>query len=272
MSNNSLKDNLLRLWEEKRLAHFYILQASTNEKDPRDFLRDWINSFIAKTISKEKSSDIDSAYETLKNGHADILYVSKELANQNYSVKEDTFDEFFRFQNFSNIELRQRFIVIDDAHSITKILSNKLLKTLEEPSVNTTIFLLNPFRHEVIPTIASRAIFLKIPSLNNKAKLQQFSKFSHYLAHIDFDLEMINSVKQYELDENIISPILECLKNNKELEPDFVNSITDYVSHSDLSYESLNSFLESLKWYQKARVFNNYSPEKVTGLLQSVIF
>jgi DNA polymerase III gamma/tau subunit len=271
MSNNSLKDNLLRLWQENKLAHFYILQASPNEEAPREYLKDWVNAFMAKTISKDKSTDVDSAYETLKNGHGDILYVTKESANQNYSIKEDTFDEFFRFQNFSNIELRQRFIIVDDAHSITKILSNKLLKTLEEPAPNTTIFLLDPFRHEILPTISSRAIFLKIPSETVRKDRKKFDLFSKYLGHIEFDQEIINAVAQYEQNEEKISSILEAIKNNKEIEPDFVNSITDYVSHSSLSYESINEFMNSLKWYQKAKVFNNYSPEKITGLLQSVI-
>lgn len=271
MSNNSLKDNLLRLWEEQKLAHFYILQASINEADPREFLKDWINNFIAKTISKERSTDVDSAYETIKNGHGDLLYITKELANKNYSIKEDTFDEFFRFQNFSNIELKQRFIVIDDAHSITKILSNKLLKTLEEPAPRTTIFLLDPFRHEILPTISSRAIFLKIPSENKSIDTKVFSLFSDYLTHVEYDEEIISNIKILEKNDAQFTPIVEYFKNNKDLEIDFINVVTNYVSHSNLSYTALDEFMNSLKWYQKAKVFNNYSPEKLTGLLQSVI-
>jgi DNA polymerase III delta prime subunit len=270
MNNSLLKDNLQRLWSEDRLAHFYILQASVNEDNPREFLRTWAKELVATFIATQKDTARDVALETIDNGHADILFVQKDEMSKDYSVKDDTFDEFFRFQNFSNFELKQRFIIIDDAHSITKILSNKLLKTLEEPAPNTTILLLDPLRQEILPTISSRAIFLKIPSISKEQNEERSNSLSEYLRHKDIDETIINAVSKFEANETAMGDILDFLKSNKEEEFNFIGHISSYMSNNCSDYERLNDYLSALNWYEKAKTFNNHSPEKLITLLRCV--
>lgn len=271
MNNNFLEENLFRLWTKGQLAHFYILQASTNEDDPRSFLRQWTNNFIATLIAKEKQTDKDCAIKTIENGHADILVIENENPGKNYSIKDDTFNEFFKFQNFKNFELKQRFIIIEDAHAITKVLSNKLLKTLEEPAANTTILLLDPFRQEILPTIASRGIFLKLPSKNASRDINKVESFSAHLASKQIDETLINSFKSFEQNPEHLSPILDYLKANKEDEFNIVQEMSSYMSENSTNFEKLNTFLDALNWYEKAKTFNNHSPEKLIGLLRCVI-
>ncbi|OUR95315.1 hypothetical protein A9Q84_15875 [Halobacteriovorax marinus] len=270
MSNRDLKEKLVQLWVNKKLAHFYIVQPSPSEVNPRDFTKDWTQDFLSRVLQSEKSMSAQSSIELLEHGHADILFVRKEDPHQNYSVKEDHFSEFFRFQNFKALELSHRFIVIDDAHSITTILANKLLKTLEEPAENTTILLLDPFRHEILPTISSRAIYLRIHSkLVGDEERAALNMAQHFKAS-GFDEDFVAAIECFEKNSSHLTPLFEYLKNNKSLEKDFIKHLVNYVSSSDLGYKAQQSFMDALQWYEKASTFNNYSPEKVTGLLQSL--
>jgi len=270
MSNRDLKEKLIQLWSQKRLAHFYIVQPSSSEVTPREFSKEWIFDYLANILQREKDISRDSARELLNHGHSDILFVTKEEAHKNYSVKDDCFSEFFRFQNFSSLELQHRFIVIDDAQSITTILANKLLKTLEEPAKNTTIFLLDPFRHEILPTISSRAIFLRIPSEQIAHDGPTAKNLSEYFKQHISDEDFLKTIVSFENNPAHITPIYEYLKNHKSFEIDFIKHLVNYVALSNLRYESKQSFMDALKWYEKASTFNNYSPEKLTGLLHSI--
>jgi DNA polymerase-3 subunit delta' len=270
MSNKNLSEKLLQLWAKKKLAHFYIIQPSPSETNPREFTQEWTQGFLASVLHKEKGLQQVAALELLNHGHPDILFVRKEEAHKNYSVKDDNFSEFFRFQNFSSLDLEHRFIVIDDAQSITTIIANKLLKTLEEPAKNTTIFLLDPYRHEILPTISSRAIFLRIPSNKSIQKPKSTKSLTEYFNSFDLGEDFMATILSFENNPSNITPIFEYLKNNKGFEVDFIKHLVNFVSLADLSYDSKQSFLNALQWYEKAATFNNYSPEKLTGLLHSI--
>ncbi|WP_127716228.1 hypothetical protein [Halobacteriovorax sp. HLS] len=267
---DKLQQKLFTLWTQGKLAHFYILQAPSTEIEPREFLKSWCNSFIAKTIAHQRGTSKELALETIEAGHGDLLYVTKESETQNYSIKEDTFDEFFRFQNFKNMELSQRFIVIDDAHSITKVLSNKLLKTLEEPAPNTTIFLLNPNRFEVLPTITSRAITLRIVGQNRVDTSTELNTFSKYLEQMSFEDGFITLIARYERDQQGLAEIIEYLKKNKEIERGLIDTLTQYIIYSKTDFQEVEKYLDAIKWYEQATTFNNYSAEKMTGILRHI--
>jgi DNA polymerase III delta prime subunit len=55
------------------------------------------------------------------------------------------------------------FFILYDADKLTDLISNKLLKVLEEPHSNHTLILLNPKNTKLLPTIASRTINLRLP-------------------------------------------------------------------------------------------------------------
>ena len=270
MSNNSIAEKLLSLWATDRLAHFYIVQPSPTEENPREFTQKWIENFLINIIMNEKNVSRDNALHKLKLGSGDILQITKEDENENYKVDNEQFLEFFKFQNFSPLELKQRFIVINDAHSIQKVLSNKLLKTLEEPAAKTTIFLLDPYRKKVLPTISSRAIYIRIPTNIKEDSSSRVEKLSEYLAANGLKDGLIEAVKLTEANKSNIMPLYDYLKGKKSQELELIDHMTRYVKQRNLSYKQLESFTSALKWYEKATVFNNYSPEKLSGLMLSI--
>lgn len=271
MSNNSISDKLLSLWANNKLAHFYIIQPSPMQQNPREFSREFMNSLLAKIIAEEKKIPIADARSKLELGISDILQICKEDENENYSVNDEQFSAFFRFQNFRPLELKQRFITIDDAHSITNILSNKLLKTLEEPAPNTTIFLIDPYRKKILPTIESRAIYIRVATESNPATQQKVEKLSTFLEEQSFKENIVETVRKVEETRSNIMPLFDALKGKKSLEAEFVDNLTQYVKQRELNHRELQEFFDALKWYQQASTFNNYSPEKLSGLLLAVI-
>jgi len=271
MNNSKILDKLIDLWAKDKLAHFYIVQPSPTQENPREFTREWIQNFLAQTIASEKETSLESAKSKLELGLSDILQISKEDEFENYSVSDEQFSEFNKFQNYRPLELKQRFITIDDAHSITTILSNKLLKTLEEPAANTTIFLLDPFRKNILPTISSRAIYLRLPSAQSAQSIASSKNLSEFLGGLELKEDIIEAVKLIERDRSNIMPLFDALKGKKSLELEFVEGLTQYVNQREFDYSTLHRFSQALKWYEKAQVFNNYSPEKLSGLMLSII-
>ncbi|WP_372656197.1 hypothetical protein [Halobacteriovorax sp.] len=270
MSNSTILEKLISLWAKDKLAHFYIIQPSPTQENPRDFTRSWTKNFLSKVIAEEKSISESEALNKLELGNSDILQITKEDENENYSVSDESFDEFFKFQNYRPLELKQRFIVIDDAHSITKILSNKLLKTLEEPAERTTILMLDPYRKKILPTISSRAIYIRVPAEVNQSSINTIEKLSDFLSENGFKEEFVLNIKKIESNRSNIMPLYDSLKGKKSLEIEFVDALTRYVNQRGCSYKELESFTNALKWYEKAAVFNNYSPEKLSGLMLTI--
>jgi hypothetical protein len=60
-------------------------------------------------------------------------------------------------------------VVFEHSELITPIIANKLLKTLEEPVGDLTLFWLNPTGAKLLPTIESRALTLRLKWLQEKA-------------------------------------------------------------------------------------------------------
>ncbi len=270
MSNNTILEKLISLWAKDKLAHFYIIQPSPTQEDPREFTRSWTREFLGKIISEEKSISKADALNKLDLGNSDILQILKEDENENYSVNDESFNEFFKFQNYKPLELKQRFVVIDDAHSITKILSNKLLKTLEEPAANTTILMLDPYRKKILPTISSRAIYIRVPAEITHTESKPIELLSDFLQENGFKEDFILNIKKIESNRSNIMPLYDSLKGKKSLEIEFIDALTRFVNQRGCSYKELESFTKALKWYETAAVFNNYSPEKLTGLMLTI--
>ena len=95
-------------------------------------------------------------------------------------------------------------------------------------------------------------------------------KLSEYLAANGLKDGLIEAVKLTEANKSNIMPLYDYLKGKKSQELELIDHMTRYVKQRDLSYKQLESFTSALKWYEKAAVFNNYSPEKLAGLMLAI--
>ena len=139
-----LKDfdqQLLGLWQQHHLGHFYIFLDPTW---PGDLEKGPPFVFMRQVLKQDRPST-----------HPDVL-VTAPPAKGHYTVEDLEAQGLFNFFDLKSFQGGPRFVVIPQADQLSEVILNKLLKTLENPPPQTTIFFLAT--HEHFPaTILSRA-------------------------------------------------------------------------------------------------------------------
>jgi hypothetical protein len=107
--------------------------------------------------------------------HPDVLVITGVEDKKDYTVEDAVLME--KFFSWKAVQSERKFVVIPEAHRITQILANKWLKLLEEPPVPATIFLLNPRRIKLLPTIQSRSLALRLPRQRRKHDNTEWVEF-----------------------------------------------------------------------------------------------
>lgn len=178
----NLEQILLEKAKKQELGHFYILETSAPESLAHEKLLTFVHEFIREYYQK-----IEGHKQSLINlmDHPDV-FVMGNLGQ----VDEEKNDKFFkveeaeglaRFFEFKPVQGKRKFAVITDGHRINPTVANKWLKLLEEPYGASTIFLLNPRGGQLLPTIHSRAIHLRLPT---KSDPLEFSNWNEMLADL----------------------------------------------------------------------------------------
>lgn len=109
------------------------------------------------TFTFPKSDDKDAHRRVIFSSHPDVGTVI--AFNRNILV--DAIRHLETEANFRPFEARSRVFIIDDADKMNDAASNALLKTLEEPSPTTHIFLVTSRPDSLLPTIRSRCQILR---------------------------------------------------------------------------------------------------------------
>lgn len=243
----NLPEILLTKAKNNELGHFYIVETSAPEHLAHETLLTFVHQFIRDYYQK-----VEGQKQSLTHlmDHPDV-YVIGNL-NEDEDEKNDKFfkveeaEAFARFFEFKPVQAKRKFAVITEGHRINNIVANKWLKLLEEPHGLSTIFLLNPRRGQLLPTIHSRAIHLRLPV---KLPASDFSEWNNLLA----DLKKMT--------------LSEFLENYSRKEPtlDFwVNELIRWESEQ-IDQPRSKSALESwLKQFQEMETFHQPTATKWT--------
>ena len=102
--------------------------------------------------------------------HPDLSYLSTTLENPTLQVHQI-------HQLVQNLQMhshlgRARVIIIAPAEAMNHYAANALLKTLEEPGINTCFILVNHRLDQLLPTIRSRCILVHCPLPSPAAAMQ----------------------------------------------------------------------------------------------------
>lgn len=98
------------------------------------------------------------------NVHPDVVAIGPAAGARSIKAESVREEVIWRAHQRPNEGMRQVFI-IDDAHLLTRVSQNVLLKTLEEPSADTILMLVTPNLHTLLPTIVSRCRRLRFQAL-----------------------------------------------------------------------------------------------------------
>lgn len=174
----NLHELLLKKAAKNELAHFYILETSASPEVAQELLLNFAHNFIRDYYQK-----IEGAKQSMVHlmDHPDVFVLGNTTTDED--EKEDKFfkveeaETLSRFFEFKPVQGKRKFAVITEGHRINTTVSNKWLKLLEEPQGNSTIFLLNPRKQQLLATIHSRAIHLRLMAPKNESSSTEWMDF-----------------------------------------------------------------------------------------------
>ena len=212
-----LKANLLKKYANNQLATVYLARYPVNT-DPILWARDFVSE-----ITKLQDDP-------------DILWVEKGKSDNAYKVDSSGIAALLKFLNYRAIHLKKKFIFINDAHLLSVIVSNKLLKIFEELPENFCLFLFAPQEENLLPTVESRALKVLLPS--NERESGILADSASYTSAIDLASQLKTSENPNLIEKKFIEDSL-----NKSLKT--------------RSFTELEDQLENLKHYSLSDNFNN---------------
>jgi len=125
----------------------------------------------------------------------DLHFLAPEGKSGLYAI--DTLREMIDKEHSAPFEAPGKVFILADAQRMQPASANALLKTLEEPTPDTTFILLTSAAHELLPTILSRCVSLSFQPLEEEAIAAlltakghptRFAKLAHGSAGRAFEL------------------------------------------------------------------------------------
>lgn len=237
VSQEDLVKKLMAKEQGQGLAHFYILSPSstslpTSEKatpgavDKEESLDHFLFLFFKEFFStcENSSSFIHSVQDEIKllTHHPDIFLLGDYKTQKQKAFLVEDIERLSHFLEFKPFQSRRKFVVIRDCSKLNHITSNKLLKILEEPQNDTTIFLTNPHLQNVLPTIHSRAIYLRVPNSSSKSERLKNKELKN-TGRINWET-FLDLVKKSTLSE-----FLDIILKDKKDKIDFKQTMNDFL-------------------------------------------
>lgn len=253
---------MYKLWKADSLPHFNIIYGLNSTQ-----VEDALHGFIAEVISSEHGLSPEKACHLLEQGHPDVLTVKKSSPKgRPYRIMDGDFNEMLTSMEYRPLKIKNRFILVQEAESISYEISNKLLKVLEEPSPNNKIFFMAKEGSHFIKTLISRARTwhlrdgeTKIPLFQNLEEVDQWD-----LSDSPYK-ELIQKAKELAL------PDLQFyLSKNKKLE-EFFKACLIYMSNYNSNAHHKEKILSSLRTYQQQKPFNG-SHNHVLAEIHQLLF
>lgn len=213
---NDLRDNLLKKYKEQNLASVYLAKYPEHTNP-----MNWARSFLSAITPLED--------------HPDVLWVNRGEDNE-YKVESSGILALFKFLNFRAFELKKKFIFISDAHLLSTIVSNKLLKVFEELPENFCLILFAPQDQNLLPTVESRAIKVLLPQ---------------DLTRPDYDAPLPEYASAQDLIVSLKKSDDAYLEEKKFIEEALIKTLKGG------NFKECSEIIENLKQYQVSEAFNN---------------
>jgi DNA polymerase III subunit delta' len=179
IGNHHVKEILQRMIKRRRVPNSLLFAGADDGLGKRAFALETAKSFVcqqnprvaeageacdecgacrrADRFEFPKPDDRDAHKKVIFSEHADIGLIIPYGKN----ILVDAIRSLEAEANFRPYEAKARFFVIDNADRMNEEASNALLKTLEEPSPTSHIFLVSSRPNALLPTIRSRCQTLR---------------------------------------------------------------------------------------------------------------
>jgi len=203
--------------------------------------------FLNPNKSAKKNLDQDKLFEiyekplspsAIKILH-DFLDFAEGLArNVPVELVRTTLEKIY----LSPYELKYKLLLIKDCADLNQESANTLLKTIEEPPINTIIIMLTTNLGRILPTIRSRAMKLKFKPYSG-AQIEKISQAMHRFPFA----QLLNSGPQFSF---LINNLTELTQSETVLLIDWLKKGTPYLSPlGKEKYVYLNELKSGLLFY-----------------------
>ncbi|MCP0886383.1 DNA polymerase III subunit delta' [Ligilactobacillus sp. WILCCON 0076] len=167
-----LTQHFSKLVCNKQLAHAYIFAGATGIGKVQ--LAQWVakDFFCENRQNGRPCLKCAECRRIANNNHPDVMFIKPD--SQSIKVEQIRYlkSEFSK----SGVEGRQRFFIVEDVDKMTISAANSLLKFLEEPSGQITIFLLTSHVNKILPTVISRCQLIELHSLTKSQLIEEFTE------------------------------------------------------------------------------------------------
>lgn len=154
--NDALIARLRNNIKNQKLAHAYILEGE-KEANKLKFALGFAKEIFCYNETRE--SEVCISCQRIESGnHPDISIISHD----GIAIKDEELLEVQKKLSTAPMIENYNIIIIDGADSITVRAQNRILKTLEDPQTASIIMLLSENSENLIQTISSRCLTLRI--------------------------------------------------------------------------------------------------------------
>ncbi|ASK61730.1 DNA polymerase III subunit delta' [Virgibacillus phasianinus] len=148
--------------QKNRISHAYLIHGE------RGTGKEAIARLLAKVLFCENRIDVNPCGNCLackridSGNHPDVHWIEPD----GLSIKKEQIDQLQKEFKYSGVESSRKVYVIKDADTLTTNAANRILKFLEEPSLDTTAIMLTENSQSILSTIRSRCQILDLRPLN----------------------------------------------------------------------------------------------------------
>ncbi len=240
----NLHDLLLKKASKEELGHFYIVETSADESAAQENLVNFVHDFI-----RDYYRNVEGHKQSLANlmDHPDVYVLGstkKDLENSEKAFKVEETYALSRFFEFKAVQGKRKFAVITQGHRINALTANKWLKLFEEPQGVSTIFLLNPRKIQLLPTIHSRAIHLRLAAESSPREVSTWNAFLKDLKEMTLS-KFLDHYSRGELDISF-----------------WVNELIQWESEQTDQIASKSELQKWLKTFQEMEIFHQPTATK----------
>lgn len=149
-----------KLIQNNKLQHAYIFEGVAGAGKYE--MANWVAQGLFCQSPLEDGSPCQTCNNCMRiaqNEHPDVSILEADGATIKVDQVRATKDEFAK----SGMESRKKILIVKDMDKMTTSAANSLLKFIEEPEGEITIFLLTTAVQQLLPTIVSRSQIIHFP-------------------------------------------------------------------------------------------------------------
>jgi DNA polymerase-3 subunit delta' len=162
--NAHIIDYLKRAVQHSTVSHAYIFSAGPG-MGKRLLADTFAKALVCELAGPEPCGVCPACRAFENNSHTDVIYVTSEKKSIGVDEIRGLNDDIA----IRPYKSQYKIYIIPDAETMTPQAQNALLKTLEEPPLYGVILMLSDKLDNMLPTLRSRSIILKLQPLSDDA-------------------------------------------------------------------------------------------------------